>query len=34
MVDGSVKFLSQNMNFPTYLVLASRASGEVTQTPQ
>ena len=34
MVDGSVKFLSQNINFPTYLVLASRASGEVVQTPQ
>ncbi len=31
MVDGSVKFISQNINFPTYMTLATRAAGEVSE---
>jgi hypothetical protein len=31
--DGSVQFVSENIDFPTYLTLASRASLEPTQVP-
>jgi prepilin-type processing-associated H-X9-DG protein len=31
--DGSVRFLSDNINFGTYVVLSSRATGEVAQVP-
>jgi hypothetical protein len=31
--DGSVHFISENIDFPTYLTLASRASLEPTTVP-
>jgi prepilin-type processing-associated H-X9-DG protein len=31
--DGSVKFLSENIDFPTYMTLSSRSSGESSQIP-
>ena len=31
--DGSVRFLSENIDFPTYVVLSTRSSGEPAQVP-
>ncbi len=33
LADGSVRFLSQNMDYATYMTLASRGSGEVSTVP-
>lgn len=33
LADGSVRFLSENIDYGTYMTLASRGSGEVSQVP-
>lgn len=33
LADGSVRFISENIDFPTYVVLSTRSSGESAQAP-